>query len=402
MGRQRKDGRPGTDGIQRLVRDTDTGNLRATRKGETATRYKVWHRDDAGRLVGRTFETLADAKAHQRNIGGQRERGELVDNRAGRTTMDAMWHEVYDDRKLAGRTRRDLTGYWGKVPAAFRAMAVRDVRAAKVDAMLATFNGQVARTKVGGMVGMVLRHAKHDGLLAVVPWEPMRIRGTRAEVMARVGRKQHALTWDELRRLIDATPDLYKALIEFMGRVGVRPGEAYALTVGQFGPMCSTVTIDRSLSVDEDGRPMVGPTKTGKVRVVPLPADLAATMRDHIGRFSHPSPKDALVFPSMRGGEHVILAHNFNRRVFRPAVDAAGIEPPTFQMYDLRHTACSNALARGVSPVTVANMSGHTVQQLLSTYAHVLQDQARDAADALGAAWVAGPAPVDADVRQLG
>jgi len=170
-------------------------------------------------------------------------------------------------------------------------------------------------------------------------------------------------------------PERYRAVVHLMARVGLRPGEAFALTVGQFDPLRRELVVDRAVN-----NFVVSRTKTGEERTIPLPAVIANELVAHIARFSDPRDPDAVIFPAEQGG--MINANNFRKRVFRPAADRAGVNHGV-RVYDLRHTACSFALRNGIDPVTVANMSGHSVAVLLSTYAHYVEEAGRRAAEHL-------------------
>ena len=55
---------------------------------------------------------------------------------------------------------------------------------------------------------------------------------------------------------------------------------------------------------------------------------------------------------------------------------------PRFRFHDLRHTAATVMLSRGVSPRVVMGALGHsTITTTMNTYAHVMEPQQRDAAD---------------------
>jgi integrase len=63
---------------------------------------------------------------------------------------------------------------------------------------------------------------------------------------------------------------------------------------------------------------------------------------------------------------------NWRRRVFKPAVQAAGA--PLKRPYDLRH-ACASLLIRAGWPLAdVAEHMGHSVATLARDYAHVIAD----------------------------
>ena len=82
-----------------------------------------------------------------------------------------------------------------------------------------------------------------------------------------------------------------------------------------------------------------------------------------------------LVFPSTRGTPQsdTNLVHEFHK-----LEEQAGV--PKIRFHDLRHTAASLMLSRGIPPVTVAGMLGHTVSVLLSTYAHFIPGNQAEAA----------------------
>ena len=55
--------------------------------------------------------------------------------------------------------------------------------------------------------------------------------------------------------------------------------------------------------------------------------------------------------------------HNFRRRVWAPAIDAAGIDKPA-RIYDLRSTFISNALANGLTVFETARVAGTSVKMI--------------------------------------
>jgi len=76
-----------------------------------------------------------------------------------------------------------------------------------------------------------------------------------------------------------------------------------------------------------------------------------------------------LVFPATRGG--VLNVDNFRRRVWAPAVEAAGIARPA-RLYDLRSTFASDALAAGVTVFELARVMGTSVGMIERHYGTLL------------------------------
>jgi integrase len=82
-----------------------------------------------------------------------------------------------------------------------------------------------------------------------------------------------------------------------------------------------------------------------------------------------------LLFPGAQGGP--LDFHNFARRDWHPALEAAGVSPR--RVYDLRDTFDSNALAAGISLYELSRYMGASVRVLEMHYAHLVPD-AEDAA----------------------
>ena len=112
-------------------------------------------------------------------------------------------------------------------------------------------------------------------------------------------------------------------------------------------------------------------SKTGleKTRSVGLLRNLRAR------RMAAGNPAGAALIVARPHGEAVARARlrNWSRRHFRPAAVAAGI--PHAVPYDLRHTYASLRLAeQRLSLHELAEETGHCVQVLADTYAHVIAD----------------------------
>jgi integrase len=70
------------------------------------------------------------------------------------------------------------------------------------------------------------------------------------------------------------------------------------------------------------------------------------------------------------------------RRSFKPLLKEAGL--PDIRFHDLRHTAATLLLAKGVHPKIVQERLGHSsINLTLDTYSHVMPTLQRDAADKL-------------------
>lgn len=78
---------------------------------------------------------------------------------------------------------------------------------------------------------------------------------------------------------------------------------------------------------------------------------------------------NGLVFATELGT--TLNRHNLTRRSFRPLLDQAGL--PQIRFHDLRHTAATILLSKGVHAKFVHELLGHaTIAITLDTYSHVL------------------------------
>lgn len=70
------------------------------------------------------------------------------------------------------------------------------------------------------------------------------------------------------------------------------------------------------------------------------------------------------------------------RREFHPLLDQAGL--PRMRFHDLRHTAATLLLSRGINPKVVSEMPGHShVSVTLGIYSYVLPHMQQQAADVM-------------------
>ncbi len=105
------------------------------------------------------------------------------------------------------------------------------------------------------------------------------------------------------------------------------------------------------------------------VRIVPIPPELVAILRDHIDRYG-PAP-DGRLFRSETGGMLYPSSYRYVWQHARPLAltPALAASPLARRPYDLRHGGVSLRLNAGVPPTQVAEWAGHSVEVLLTIYA---------------------------------
>lgn len=191
------------------------------------------------------------------------------------------------------------------------------------------------------------------------------------------------------RLLAAATGTPVEALITVALETGMRQGELLALTWSDLDLRAGTLHILRSSRYYPGEGIVTGPTKTHRARrQLSLAGPTVQQLREHRRLQNEtrlslgPVWQDHdLVFPGPTG--EPLPARNLSR-TFSTIVKRAELEPLRF--HDLRHTAATLMLRTGANPKTVSERLGHaTVAFTLDTYAHVLPDMQRDAAEALSA-----------------
>ena len=194
----------------------------------------------------------------------------------------------------------------------------------------------------------------------LVEYDPWKALASRVKVPPKQMPKP--FTREEVRAIVEGfQSDRYYAhyadYVEFLFGTGCRTGEAIGLRWKHLNENCTTVWIGESLS-----RKVRKATKTNRARTITLTLKLQSLLLAR--RPENPDP-EGLVFVSPKGKP--IDDHNFRNRAWKSVLERLGIEYR--KPYNTRHTLISHALDMGMSPVTVAQLTGHDVQTLFENYA---------------------------------
>ena len=225
--------------------------------------------------------------------------------------------------------------------------------------------------RVVNMLSRVLEDAVSDGVLTHNP-----VKGLRTATPTRKPKK--AFTRAELEALADAMPTGdYRLLVLTLGLAGLRPGEAVALTVGDFDPAARSLRVSKAIA-EVNGVRVRSRGKTAAAnRTVTVPPSLARELCAHAeGR----NPRHPL-FLTPGGTE--ILRSSFNKLFKRVAVQL-GHEGVT--LYDLRRTAVSLAFAAGATiPEAMARFGHVDARMALEAYASTFPESDARLAEKLDA-----------------
>ena len=156
---------------------------------------------------------------------------------------------------------------------------------------------------------------------------------------------------------------------------GLRVGELCGLMWTDFDEESGTLSVKRTIHVEEGGKLVSGATKTGQgARKILLPASTSELLQER--------KKSALtewIFPHPLKPEVPTNPQSAYRRL-KALLKAADL--PSIRFHDLRHTFATHALSSGVDAKTLSGILGHTKASFtLDTYTHVTGDMQRRAAD---------------------
>jgi integrase len=166
---------------------------------------------------------------------------------------------------------------------------------------------------------------------------------------------------DELRAITAELPARYASLPLFAATTGLRPEEWQALERRDIDRKARLLNVLRTAS--GDGILELAETSASR-RQVPLSIRALEALDAVLPRLD-----TTLVFPGSRGT--VLNLGNFRRRMWSPAIAAAGIATPA-RIYDLRSTFASDALAAGISAFELARILGTSVRMIERHYGALL------------------------------
>lgn len=148
-------------------------------------------------------------------------------------------------------------------------------------------------------------------------------------------------------------------MVRVSAYAGLRLGELLALRWRDVDFAGQAITVERAMSADTETS-----TKSGRVRRVPLPDQVAAALERLSRRVDFTDP-DELVFCNALGRT---LDPSALRRRYRRAQAAADLRP--LRWHDLRHTYGSLLAAGGVDLVTIQAAMGHSGLATTGRYLH--------------------------------
>jgi len=201
-------------------------------------------------------------------------------------------------------------------------------------------------------------------------------------------REMQVLNVDEVRRLLEAAAGTrWEALLTVAVTTGMRQGELLALRWRELDLTDGGLSVNRTVQRSRQEGFLVAEPKTARSRRrIALSAGAVDALRRHRVRQTQERLEARswaddldLVFPNGKGRFQEVPSLTAQ---YRTLLAAAGV--PRLRFHDLRHTAATLMLGKGVHPKVASEMLGHsTVGMTLDLYSHVSETMQRDAAATL-------------------
>lgn len=331
------------------------------RQRKKGTVYVVHYYDtDVRKYKNKTFDLRKDAVAFESMVNLAKRRGELAELDAGTETLSTFigeWWTRHGDRFLKPSTQkayRDLIKRF--IEPGLGNLQLRRITPSQIvalrDLVIKRSGDETARKTLAVLQGILERATE---------WE--RIRANPAKVVTKPARSRKSrprpLHPDEVEAIRAQLSERDSALVSVLAYAGLRPGEALALKWEDVGT--NTISVDKALAFGEAKE-----TKTGRIRVVRPFAGCLHDLREWKIASGH---RDGLVFRRSDGGAWKDTDYrNWRKRTW------AEVAPDKVRPYDLRHSFASLLFAESRNPAYVAEQMGHSLQTLLSTYVHIIED----------------------------
>jgi integrase len=257
---------------------------------------------------------------------------------------------------LAKLTKRRIQGWHQNIaetPARLRTRAGEPQKHREVDTSPeGVRRRRSAANRILTILKAALNHAHREGRCASDgAW-----RQARAYREADAARLRY-LSDDEAKRLTNACPTDFRALVIAALLTGCRYGELVALTADDFTTDAGTVRVRAS--------------KSGKPRHVVLTEE----GREFFARLSAGQPRSTLLLVRSNGRP---WAKSEQQRPLAAASKAAHLDPPT-NFHGLRHTYASRLAMRGVPLAVIAAQLGHSDTRMVEKhYGHLAPNYIAD------------------------
>ncbi len=324
----------------------------------------------------KTFLRRGDAERWARQQETRKDRGDLVDPRAGAVPLEEYARRWLPTRDLRPRTRQ-LYGHLlsRRIAPTFGATPINRITTEAVRSWHGRVTNEVSAlqaAKAYRLLRAMLNTAVADGFLAR---NPCCIPGAGQERSP----ERPLIEPADVLRLAEAIEPRFRALVLVAAVGGLRVGELLGLQRRHVDLAEATVRVEQQAIELFDGtRIITGPKTDAGRRTVAVPEFVSIALGEQLERFTAAEP-DAWVFVGQRGepSRRITL-----QRSWTAAREATGTTHIT--LHDLRHAGATLAAWTGASTKELMARLGHSTPRAALRYQHAAQHRDREIADRLG------------------
>jgi integrase len=361
--------------------------------------------DPDGAERSRAFKIQAAADKYWQSMETDKERGDYRDPNAGKELFSDFGKRWIASRVVDPSTAiRYESVYRLHVAPAFGHRQVRAIKPSQVQAWIVELSERFEPSTV------IAAFLVLQGILDLaVADEAVKVSPAKSKVVhPPVNQPSPVQVWSDqtVSCLIDAHPDMLRALPELAASCGMREGELAGMALEDFDFDEKIVRVRRQVK-NLGGAYVFALPKSDRERIVPLADWTIEAIRRHIEKY--PPLPYTLPWEKLNGKPHTyrilfrwpaddehVKARNYSETVWKPALVKAGLIPePVIDrrgrrryvtarkegVHQLRHYYASVTLAGGVSIKELAEYLGHKDPAFtLRFYAHMLpssHDRAR-------------------------
>lgn len=367
------------------------------RKGRVGVQFR--YRDpETGKMRGPIFRArdeqvaLQKARRFARRVLADIERGDYAPPERGARTLAELWEE-YDGLVQRGEIELapDTAARWRSLWRRFLAPTLGGVpigrlRRSHIRGLAARIKAPRVRGQTISLIRMLLYRALEDEEIRANPAAHWRL--TKAETGEPEGNELEPFTAQELDAVAEEIRIPYRAMVYVQAYGIMRFSEVSALELPDVDWLRRRVRIDEKL-VEVAGELHFGRPKTPKSnRWAYLPAWVMDELSQHVRCFP---PNEVacpdgrarqLLFTSPGGGP--VRRGNFVKRIWKPALERAGLTHRDLDVMHLRHTGGSLAHEAGAQQLDLQDMLGHTSARMAGRYVRLYADRKQRIADAMG------------------
>jgi integrase len=348
--------------------------------------FRLDYRDQHKKRIRETFDTFREARAREKIVNGDIEKGDFVAP-SNVTVKDAAeaWHKrKADTRGYRPGTLQNWQTHIDKyiVPSLgdrrIQQVTIDEIEDASADwtkmtsantanDVLTTLSAIFKREQRNSLKGK-----PNNAALAE------RVKVSNDEEPDEEVKPEDVYNQEELKKLINATAPgtLERLLVMVPALTGLRIGEVLGLTWPHVDLKASQLNVRLNLidvGKTNGGRQLRTPKSKSSKRTLDLPQELAHELK--VWKLACPPSDDNLVFATLEGKP---LHRKAASQILDAAITAAGLEK-RLTPHKLRHGFASLLLDRGVAVPKVSRLLGHRDSVItMKVYAHWIKDKKND------------------------